>query len=60
MKPLDLTGLTLPLVIASRGARAGALILDVMIILFALITFHIVLIAVGTGIIYEILDGVLY
>ena len=42
-------GLALPLVIASRGARAGALILDVMIILFALITFHIVLIAVAGG-----------
>lgn len=44
-------GLTLPLVIASRGARAGALILDVMIILFALITFHIVLISIAGGLI---------
>lgn len=42
-------GLTLPLVIASRGSRAGALILDVMIILFALIAFHIVLISVAGG-----------
>lgn len=47
-------GLTLPLMVASRGARAGALILDVMIILFALITFHIALIAVAGGLI----DGV--
>ncbi|MFN3990488.1 MAG: RDD family protein [Erythrobacter sp.] len=44
-------GLALPLVIASRGARAGALIIDVMIILFALIAFHIVLIAVAGGLI---------
>lgn len=44
-------GLTLPLTIASRGARAGALILDVMIILFALIAFHIALIAVAGGLI---------
>lgn len=42
-------GLTLSLVIASRTARAGALILDVMIILFALIAFHLVLIAVAGG-----------
>ncbi|MFL0670524.1 MAG: RDD family protein [Erythrobacter sp.] len=42
-------GLALPLTIASRGARAGALILDVMIILFALIAFHLVLIAVAGG-----------
>lgn len=44
-------GLTLPLTIASRSARAGALILDVMIILFALIAFHIALIAVAGGLI---------
>ncbi len=44
-------GLVLPLVIASRGARAGALILDVMIILFALIAFHLVLIAVAGGLV---------
>jgi len=44
-------GLALPLVIASRGARAGALMLDVMIILFALIAFHITLIAVAGGLI---------
>jgi uncharacterized RDD family membrane protein YckC len=42
-------GLALPLTLASRGARAGALILDVMIILFALITFHIGLIALAGG-----------
>lgn len=42
-------GLALPLTLASRGSRAGALILDVMIILFALIAFHLVLIAVAGG-----------
>lgn len=42
-------GLALPLTMASRGSRAGALILDVMIILFALIAFHIVLISVAGG-----------
>lgn len=44
-------GLALPLVIASRTARAGALMLDVMIILFGLIAFHLVLIAVAGGLI---------
>ena len=44
-------GLALPLVIASRGARAGALMLDVMIILFALIGFHLALIAIAGGLI---------
>jgi uncharacterized RDD family membrane protein YckC len=42
-------GLALPLTLASRGSRAGALILDVMIILFALIAFHLALIAVAGG-----------
>nr|MCU0949037.1 RDD family protein [Porphyrobacter sp.] len=42
-------GLALPLTLASRGARAGALMLDVMIILFALIGFHLGLIAVAGG-----------
>ena len=44
-------GLALPLTLASRGARAGALMLDVMIILFALIAFHLGLIAVAGGLI---------
>jgi uncharacterized RDD family membrane protein YckC len=42
-------GLPLGFTLASRGARAGALILDVMIILFGLIAFHIALIAVAGG-----------
>lgn len=42
-------GLPLGFTLASRGARAGALMLDVMIILFGLIAFHIALIAVAGG-----------
>ncbi len=50
-------GLRLPLVLASRGARAGALILDVLIILFSLILFHIVLLAVAGGLIAGVGSG---
>ena len=52
-------GLALALVLASRGARAGALILDVMIILFSLIIFHIVLLAVAGGLISGVSDTIL-
>lgn len=44
-------GLALPLLLAPRGTRAGALMLDVMIILFSLILFHIGLIAVAGGLV---------
>jgi uncharacterized RDD family membrane protein YckC len=44
-------GLALPLTLAARGSRAGALILDVMIIVFGLIAFHIALITVASGLI---------
>ncbi|MGB7419068.1 MAG: RDD family protein, partial [Erythrobacter sp.] len=33
-------GLALPVTIASRGARAGALILDFLILLIAMLIFH--------------------
>ena len=42
-------GVPIGLTLASRGARAGALMLDVMIILFGLIAFHIALLAVAGG-----------
>jgi uncharacterized RDD family membrane protein YckC len=42
-------GLVLPLTLASRGARAGALILDIMIITFGLIAFQLVLLWVAGG-----------
>jgi len=42
-------GLALPLTIASRGSRAGALMLDIMIIVFGLITFHLILFSVAGG-----------
>jgi uncharacterized RDD family membrane protein YckC len=51
-------GLALGLTLASRGARAGALILDVMIILFGLIAFHIALIAVAGGLLEGVGEGV--
>jgi uncharacterized RDD family membrane protein YckC len=46
-------GLALPITLASRGSRAGALILDVMIIMFSLIAFHLLLLWIGAG----VLDG---
>jgi uncharacterized RDD family membrane protein YckC len=42
-------GLALPLTLASRGARAGALILDVTFIVTGLIVFHLVLLWVAFG-----------
>jgi uncharacterized RDD family membrane protein YckC len=42
-------GLALPITLASRGSRAGALILDVMIILFGLIAFHLLLFWIAGG-----------
>jgi uncharacterized RDD family membrane protein YckC len=42
-------GLTLPISIASRGARAGALIIDLMIIIFGLIAFHLLLFWIAGG-----------
>ena len=43
-------GLALPLTLASRGARAGALLLDLLVILVAVIVFIIVLGMVGIGV----------
>ena len=43
-------GLALPLTIASRGARAGALILDIMLVFASLIVIAIVLGSVGFGV----------
>jgi uncharacterized RDD family membrane protein YckC len=42
-------GLTLPITVASRGSRAGALILDVMIIFFAMLAFVWLLIWIASG-----------
>ena len=42
-------GLALPVTIASRGSRAGALIIDVMIILFGLFAFHTLLFWIAGG-----------
>lgn len=49
-------GLALPLTIASRGARAGALILDLAVILVALIVLMIVLGMVGIGVLSADMD----
>lgn len=49
-------GLALPLTIASRGARAGALILDLALILGALIVLMIVLGMVGIGVMQADMD----
>ncbi len=43
-------GLALPLTLASRGARAGALLLDLLIILLGFVVLAIALSAVGLGI----------
>lgn len=43
-------GLALPLVIASRGSRAGALVLDLLIIFFGTLAFLIVLGLMGLGV----------
>ena len=42
-------GLTLPVVLASRGARAGALIMDVLIIVLGLFAFHTLLFWIAGG-----------
>jgi len=46
-------GLTLPITLAARGARAGALIIDVMIILFGIIAVELLLVWLAAG----VLDG---
>ncbi|MBI1402331.1 MAG: RDD family protein [Porphyrobacter sp.] len=46
-------GLTLPITIASRGSRAGALIIDFLIIVFGLVAFHLLLFWIAGG----LLDG---
>jgi uncharacterized RDD family membrane protein YckC len=46
-------GIALPVTIASRGSRAGALMLDVMIVVLGLVAFHLALISVAGG----LLDG---
>jgi len=51
-------GLSLPLTIASRGARAGALLLDLAMIGFVLLAFVITLIALGVGFAGLALDAV--
>lgn len=44
-------GLALPLTIASRGSRAGALILDVVIIVFSLIAVQLLITWIATGLV---------
>lgn len=44
-------GLSLPLTLASRGSRAGALMLDVMIIVFTLIAVQLLLLWIALGLI---------
>jgi uncharacterized RDD family membrane protein YckC len=44
-------GLSLPLTLASRGSRAGALMLDVMIIVFTLIAVQLLLLWIASGLI---------
>lgn len=46
-------GIMLPITLASRGSRAGALILDVMILLFGLLAFYLMLLWIAGG----LLDG---
>jgi uncharacterized RDD family membrane protein YckC len=52
-------GLALPLTIASRGSRAGALMLDIMIIVFGLIVFHMILFGVAGGLMDVVLEDAL-
>lgn len=42
-------GLALPVTLASRGSRAGALMLDVMILLFGMIAFQLLLVWIAGG-----------
>ncbi|MBU2586702.1 MAG: RDD family protein [Alphaproteobacteria bacterium] len=44
-------GIVLPIRLASRGSRAGALILDVMIIMFGLLAFYLALIWIAKGLV---------
>ncbi|MGY6551210.1 MAG: RDD family protein [Erythrobacter sp.] len=44
-------GLALPLTLASRGSRAGALLLDVLIIVAGLLAFNIALVSVAGGLV---------
>jgi uncharacterized RDD family membrane protein YckC len=46
-------GLALPIMLASRASRAGALIIDVMIIVFSLIAFNLLILWIAGG----LLDG---
>ncbi len=46
-------GIALPVTIASRGSRAGALVLDVMIIMFSLIAFQLLLFWIADGLLSE-------
>ncbi len=46
-------GIALPIALASRGSRAGALILDVMILFFGLLAFYLTLAWIAGG----LLDG---
>jgi uncharacterized RDD family membrane protein YckC len=51
-------GLALPLTIASRGARAGALILDLVILFTTLVLVALALIALGIGLFETMLENV--
>lgn len=44
-------GLTLPITLASRGARAGALTIDVMIIVFSIIVVELLLLWLAAGVV---------
>jgi uncharacterized RDD family membrane protein YckC len=46
-------GIALPITIASRGSRAGALVLDVMIIVFTLIAFVLLLVWIAEGLLTD-------
>lgn len=46
-------GITLPIALASRGSRAGALVLDVMIITFSLTAFQLLLFWIADGLLSE-------
>jgi len=46
-------GLALPIALASRGSRAGALILDVMIIVFGLIAFQLLITWIAGGLLED-------
>ena len=50
-------GIAVPVTIASRSSRLGALIIDFLIIIFSLIAIQIVLALVGAGLLQEIADA---